>query len=43
MSKSAVLSHGEGVGYAQAWALQHQLVEERVADRRPDTLLLLEH
>lgn len=43
MSKSAVLSHGEGVDYAQAWDLQHRLVEERVADRRLDILLLLEH
>jgi lipoyl(octanoyl) transferase len=29
--------------YAQAWALQRELVEERLVDRRPDTLLLLEH
>jgi lipoyl(octanoyl) transferase len=31
------------VGYADALALQRALVEERKADRIPDTLLLLEH
>jgi len=29
--------------YEEAWELQRRLVEERVADRRPDTLVLLEH
>ena len=29
--------------YGHAWALQRTLVEERIAERRPDTLLLLEH
>lgn len=29
--------------YAAAWDLQLKLVEDRLADRRPDTLLLLEH
>lgn len=29
--------------YEAAWDLQHQLVEERRADRRPDTLVLVEH
>jgi len=29
--------------YEEAWELQRALVEERVADRRPDTLVLLEH
>ena len=31
------------IGYREAWALQKRLVDERVADRIPDTLLLLEH
>jgi lipoyl(octanoyl) transferase len=31
------------VAYADALALQRSLVEERKADRIPDTLLLLEH
>jgi len=31
------------VGYGEALALQRSLVEERKADRIPDTLLLLEH
>ncbi|MDE3118345.1 MAG: lipoyl(octanoyl) transferase LipB [Nitrospirota bacterium] len=43
MSTSAVLFNVGCLDYAQAWDLQHRLVEERVADRRPDTLLLLEH
>jgi len=29
--------------YLTAWDLQHRLVEERIADRRPDSLLLVEH
>jgi lipoyl(octanoyl) transferase len=29
--------------YREAWALQKRLVDERAADRIPDTLLLLEH
>jgi lipoate-protein ligase B len=29
--------------YRQAWALQHTLVEKRIAREIPDTLLLLEH
>lgn len=29
--------------YEAAWELQRALVEERLADRRPDTLVLLEH
>ena len=29
--------------YTAAWELQRRLVEERAEDRRPDTLLLLEH
>jgi lipoyl(octanoyl) transferase len=31
------------IGYQAAWDLQRQLVEERKAQRIPDTLLLLEH
>ncbi|MBI4493994.1 MAG: lipoyl(octanoyl) transferase LipB [Chloroflexi bacterium] len=31
------------IGYPEAWALQQQLVERRLADAIPDTLLLLEH
>jgi lipoyl(octanoyl) transferase len=31
------------IGYREAWALQKRLLDERVADRIPDTLLLLEH
>jgi lipoyl(octanoyl) transferase len=31
------------VGYREAWALQKRLVDDRVADRITDTLLLLEH
>ena len=31
------------VDYGAAWDLQHRLVEDRAADRIPDTLLLLEH
>jgi lipoyl(octanoyl) transferase len=31
------------IEYRRAWALQHELVAARAADRIPDTLLLLEH
>jgi len=31
------------VPYREAWALQHRLVEDRVRERIPDQLLLLEH
>jgi lipoyl(octanoyl) transferase len=31
------------IGYRDAWALQHELVERRVAGEIPDQLLLLEH
>ena len=31
------------VEYREAWDLQRRLVEDRAADERPDTLLLLEH
>lgn len=38
-----VLIQHERLDYATAWALQRRLVEDRLAVRRPDTLLLLEH
>jgi lipoyl(octanoyl) transferase len=31
------------VGYEEGWSLQRRLVEERLAERRLDTLVLLEH
>ena len=31
------------IGYREAWTLQKRLVDQRVADRIPDTILLLEH
>ena len=31
------------IAYRDAWALQHELVEQRIAGRIPDQLLLLEH
>ncbi len=34
---------GEGIDYAWAWGLQRELLEERVAGERSDTLLLLGH
>ena len=34
---------GEGIDYAWAWGLQRELLEERVAGDREDTLLLLGH
>jgi lipoyl(octanoyl) transferase len=38
-----LLEFAEPVPYAEAWRLQMRLREEREADRRLDTLLLLEH
>lgn len=43
MASPAVLLQYERVHYPVAWALQRRLMDERLADRRPDTLLLLEH
>jgi lipoate-protein ligase B len=43
MANPAVLLNYDRLDYASAWDLQHRLVEERVAARRPDTLVLLEH
>jgi lipoyl(octanoyl) transferase len=37
-----LLDYGE-VGYEEGWSLQRKLVEERLAGRRLDTLILLEH
>ena len=34
---------GEGIDYAWAWGLQRELLEQRVAGERGDTLLLLGH
>lgn len=39
---AAVVQH-ELLEYAAAWALQRRLVDDRIAGRTPDTLLLLEH
>ncbi|MEE9203755.1 MAG: lipoyl(octanoyl) transferase LipB [Nitrospirales bacterium] len=38
----ALLSY-DRLDYQAAWELQRQLVQERIANRRPDTLILLEH
>jgi lipoyl(octanoyl) transferase len=38
-----LLEFVEPVPYSEAWCLQKRLHEERAVDRRPDTLLLLEH
>jgi lipoyl(octanoyl) transferase len=38
-----LLEFDEPVPYPEAWQRQQRLHEERVADLRPDTLLLLEH
>jgi lipoyl(octanoyl) transferase len=38
-----LVQFSEPVPYAEAWTLQKQLQEERIAERRGDTLLLLEH
>ncbi len=43
MTRPACLLQFDRLSYDQAWTLQHRMVEERAADRRPDTLLLLEH
>lgn len=43
MPQPAQLLQFDRLDYAEAWALQHRLVEDCVAGRRPDTLLLLEH
>lgn len=43
MSSPGILLVHDRLDYAAAWDLQRRLVEERVADRRPDTLVLVEH
>jgi len=43
MKRPGVLMTFDQVPYDTAWELQRALVEERLADRRPDTLVLLEH
>ncbi len=43
VTRPGVLMSFDRLPYEEAWDLQHTLVEERVADRRPDTLVLLEH
>jgi lipoate-protein ligase B len=40
---SGVVVHAGRVDYESAWTLQRRLVEDRIAGRAPDTLLLLEH
>lgn len=43
VTRRAVLLNYSRVAYEPAWALQRAFREERFADRRPDTLILLEH
>lgn len=43
MTASAWLMDLGRMDYLTAWDLQRRLVEERIADRRPDSLLLAEH
>lgn len=38
-----LIQFSEPVPFAETWALQTQLQEDRIAERRGDTLLLLEH
>jgi lipoyl(octanoyl) transferase len=39
---AALLNYGQ-IDYEEAWSFQQRIVEDRLAERRPDTLLLLEH
>jgi lipoate-protein ligase B len=41
--RGTLVSFSQPIPYAEAWALQKQLQEERIAERRGDVLLLLEH
>jgi lipoate-protein ligase B len=41
--RAAEVVQHERLEYDAAWALQRRLVDDRIADRQPDTLLLLEH
>ncbi len=43
MKLSASLVFYDRLDYSRGWDLQRRLVQERAADRCPDTLLLLEH
>ncbi len=43
MGVPGALIQCERLDYETAWVLQHRLVEDRLAGRCPDTLLLLEH
>ena len=43
VKRPGVLLSYDQLDYGTAWDLQGVLVEERIADRRPDTLVLLEH
>ncbi len=40
--QGAVLSY-DRIGYEEAWALQRTIVDRRITEQCPDTLLLLEH
>ena len=42
-TRPGILMSFDHLHYEKAWELQRRLVEERIADRRPDTLVLLEH
>lgn len=41
--EGTLVRFSEPIAYAEAWTLQRQLQEERVAERQGDVLLLLEH
>ncbi len=43
MTHPGTLLYYDHLEFATAWKLQQAMVEDRIADRRPDTLLLLEH
>jgi len=43
LQAGTLVRFSQPVPYAEAWALQKQLQEERIAGRQGDTLLLLEH
>jgi len=43
MAHPGTLLSYDHLDYLTAWRLQQQMVQDRIADRRPDTLLLLEH
>lgn len=43
MTRPGAMMSYDRLDYGAAWELQRRLVEERAAERRPDTLVLLEH